>query len=335
MNNLLESFGFSGDLQAIALVASAIISVCFFIFLIASITNRARKRREKRILRVSAHATKGVSPAAVANLRRTQSTNSMDRFVTRFIPRPKNLRLRLERTGRSIGFGHYVLVMLVIAAGETFAAYHLVGLPLMIAALLGIASGVTIPHIFISSLISRRQARFTKEFPEGIDIIVRGLRAGLPVSESIIAVGRELSGPVRDTFADVSERLSLGDPVEVAVQNASVKIDTPEIKFFGISLSIQRETGGNLAETLSNLSDILRRRRQMKLKITALSSEARASAYILGCLPFVMFILLFLVNNVYIMKLFNDPRGITMVVVGLAMMSIGGFVMYRMVRFEI
>lgn len=335
MNEILENFGFNGDVQALAVVASAIISVCLFIFLIASATNRARKRRDRRISRVSAQAVKGVSPAAVANVRRTQSTNSMDRLVTRFIPRPQNLRLRLERTGLSIGFGHYVMVMVVIAAGETFSVHHLVGLPMMVAVLLGIASGVAIPHMFVSALISRRQARFTKEFPEGIDVIVRGLRAGLPVSESIVAVGRELSGPVRDTFADVSERLSLGDPVEVAVQNAAVKIDTPEIKFFGISLSIQRETGGNLAETLSNLSDILRRRRQMKLKITALSSEARASAYILGCLPFVMFLLLFLVNNVYIMKLFSDPRGIVMVVVGLAMMSIGGFVMYRMVRFEI
>jgi tight adherence protein B len=329
MSEILESLGFSGDLQAIAVVASAIVSVCLFIFLLASVTNRARKRREQRMLRVSARAAKSDSPAAVANLRRTQSTNSMDRLVSRFIPRPQNLRLRLERTGLSIGFGHYVMVMVVIAAGETFAVYHVVGLPLMVAVL------VAIPHMFISAMISRRQARFTKEFPEGIDVIVRGLRAGLPVSESIIAVGRELSGPVRDTFADVSERLSLGDPVEVAVQDAAVKIDTPEIKFFGISLSIQRETGGNLAETLSNLSDILRRRRQMKLKITALSSEARASAYILGCLPFVMFLLLFLVNNVYIMRLFSDPRGVVMVVVGLIMMSIGGFVMYRMVRFEI
>lgn len=189
--------------------------------------------------------------------------------------------------------------------------------------------------MLVGTLVKRRQARFTSELPEGIDVIVRGLRAGLPVSESIIAVGRELSGPVSDTFADVAERLSLGDPVEKAVLEAGVKIDTPEIKFFGISLSIQRETGGNLAETLANLSDILRRRRQMKLKIKALSSEARASAYILGCLPFVMFTLLYLVNNDYIMKLFNDPRGMALAVGGLFMMACGGFVMFRMVRFEI
>lgn len=332
MIELLEIFG--EDWRAIAVVASAIVSVCLFIFLIASVTNRARKHREQRLERATAYAIQTAGPS-VANVRRTDNSSSIDRFAFRFLPRPQNLRLRLERTGLPIGLGHYILVMAIIAVGEAFSAANFIGLPVPVAALLGIASGVAIPHMLIGFLIKRRQARFTAEFPEGIDVIVRGLRAGLPVSESIIAVGRELSGPVSDTFADVSERLSLGDPVEVAVQEAGIKIDTPEIKFFGISLSIQRETGGNLAETLSNLSDILRRRRQMKLKIKALSSEARASAYILGCLPFVMFTLLYLVNNSYIMKLFDDPRGIVMVVIGLCMMACGGFVMFRMVRFEI
>jgi tight adherence protein B len=333
MSELIEIF--SADWRAAAMIASAIVSVCLFIFMIASATNRARKRRERRIEGVTARTARGPAVSTTANLRRAQSTSSLDRIFTRFVPRPQNLRFRLECTGLPITLGHYVMVMLIIAVGEGYSAHAVVGLPLLIAALLGIASGVALPHMLVSALIKRRQAKFTAEFPEGIDVIVRGLRAGLPVSESIIAVGRELSGPVADTFADVSERLILGDPVEKAVQDVSGKIDTPEIKFFGISLAIQRETGGNLAETLSNLSDILRRRRQMKLKIKALSSEARASAYILGCLPFVMFTLLYLVNNDYVMKLFIDPRGVLMTVVGLVMMSIGGFVMFRMVRFEI
>ncbi len=333
MIEFLDSFG--GDWRAMALVGSAIASVCLFLFVVASATNRSRRRREQRFARVAQRASVRVVAEGVANVRRADSATSMDRFVTRIIPRPKNLRFRLERTGWKIGLGHYVMVMIAIAVAEGISAYSLVGLPAPIAVFLGIASGVAIPHVLVGVLISRRQAKFTQEFPEGIDVIVRGLRAGLPVSESIIAVGRELTGPVRDIFADVSERLSLGDPVEMAVQEVSPKIDTPEIKFFGISLAIQRETGGNLAETLSNLSDILRRRRQMKLKIKALSSEARASAYILGCLPLVMFRLLYLVNNGYIMRWFDDPRGIALVVGGLFMMCCGGFVMFRMVRFEI
>ena len=332
MTILLDIFG--EDWRAAAVVASAIFSVCLFIFLIASVTNRARKHRERRIDRATVKAIQSAGPS-VASLRRKDSSSSIDRFAFRYLPRPQNLRLRLERTGLPIGLGHYVLAMAIITVAEGFSAAHFIGLPALIAALLVIASGVAIPHMLVGTLVKRRQARFTADLPEGIDVIVRGLRVGLPVSESIIAVGRELSGPVSDTFADVSERLSVGDPVEKAVLEAGAKIDTPEIKFFGISLAIQRETGGNLAETLSNLSDILRRRRQMKLKIKALSSEARASAYILGCLPFVMFTLLYLVNNDYIMKLFNDPRGVALVVGGLFMMACGGFVMFRMVRFEI
>ena len=114
------------------------------------------------------------------------------------------------------------------------------------------------------------------------------------------------------------------------------RIDTPEFKFFIISISVQRETGGNLAETLDNLVDILRRRRQMKLKIKAMSSEARASAYIIGSLPFAMFGILLLINPGYAMELFHDPRGLIMVAVGLTSMpGHGVLVMAKMVRFEI
>ncbi len=333
MTDLIEIFG--DDWRAAAMIVSAVVSVCMFIFLVASATNSTRKHRMRRLEGVASRAARGPATPMMANLRREQSASSVDRFFTKFIPRPQKLRFRLERTGYPITLGHYVLIMLIIAVGEGYSVYASVGMPPMIAALLGVASGVALPHMLVNALIKRRQAKFTSEFPEGIDVIVRGLRAGLPVSESIIAVGRELSGPVAETFADVSERLILGDPVEKAVQDVSGMIDTPEIKFFGISLAIQRETGGNLAETLSNLSDILRRRRQMKLKIRALSSEARASAYILGCLPFVMFALLYLMNNEYVMKLFTDPRGMALTIAGLFMMTCGGFVMFRMVRFEI
>lgn len=333
MSALLEPFG--GDWQTAILILSAVVSVCLFLFVIASATNRARSHRKKRLDRASRATVQRATPNSVANLRRADNSSSVDKAFSRLLPRPQNLRRRLEQTGLPIGIGHYALVTILLILVETIASVRVIGFPLPLAILLGIASGVAIPHMFVGALIKRRQARFTQDFPEGIDVIVRGLRAGLPVSESIIAVGRELTGPVSETFADVSERLSVGDPVDKAVMEAGALIDTPEIKFFAISLSIQRETGGNLAETLANLSDILRRRRQMKLKIKALSSEARASAYILGCLPFVMFLLLYFVNYDYIIKLFVDPRGMVMVGVGLAMMACGGFVMYRMVKFEI
>ncbi|MEX2618076.1 MAG: type II secretion system F family protein [Alphaproteobacteria bacterium] len=323
------------DWQAAAMMASAMATVCLLIFVVSSATNRARKRRERRLARAALPSTARRIQQNVGSLRRKNDAGAMETAIGKLVPRPQELQKRLAQTGYPLRIGHYAMAVAAIAVANGFSVWATLGMPVGVAVLLGIASGVAVPQMLVTKMIKRRQAKFTKEFPEGIDVIVRGLRAGLPVSESIVNVGRELTGPVRDIFAAIAERLNFGDPVEQAVSEVTCMMDTPELKFFGISLSIQRETGGNLAETLSNLADILRRRRQMKLKIKALSSEARASAYILGSLPFVMFGLLYMVNNKYVMQLFEDPRGVVMVSVGLVMIFCGAFVMARMVNFEI
>ena len=153
--------------------------------------------------------------------------------------------------------------------------------------------------------------------------------------ESIRIVGQEFNGPVGTEFSLISDRVRFGQQLEDALWDAVKRIDLPDFKFFVVSLSVQRETGGNLAETLENLSNILRQRRQMKLKIKAMSSEARASAMILGALPFLMFSIMLLINSEYVMTLFTDPRGLIMVGFGLACLALGVGIMWKMVRFEI
>ena len=133
----------------------------------------------------------------------------------------------------------------------------------------------------------------------------------------------------------VTDGVKMGNKLEEMLWNSAVELNLQEFKFFTVSLAIQGETGGNLAETLENLSNVLRGRRQLKLKIKALSSEAKASAYIIGSLPFVMTLLIYLVNREYIMGLFLDPRGQFMIGFGLFMIASGAAVMYRMVKFEI
>ena len=123
--------------------------------------------------------------------------------------------------------------------------------------------------------------------------------------------------------------------LEDALADAIPRIDTTESKFFVVALAVQRETGGNLAETLENLSDVLRKRRQMKKRIKAMASEPKASAWILGCLPFIMFLIIFFVNTGYVMQLFSDPRGHTLITAGLISQAIGTLIMIKMVRFEI
>lgn len=272
------------------------------------------------------------------NLRAGASPTSMpqlEEFVKRLLPRPALLRERLDCTGKNISILQYVMISIAIGITSSVVRGIFFDFPTILAILFGIAVGAGLPHIVIGFMIKRRINQFTSRFAEAIDLIIRGLKSGLPVPESIRTVGEEFDGPVGDEFRKVADRIKLGESMDQALLDATKRINTPEFQFFVISLAVQRETGGNLAETLENLSEILRNRRQMKLKIKAMSSEAKASAYIIGSLPFIMFILLKLVNGKYVMALFEDPRGLVMVGIGVGFMVVGITVMMKMVKFEI
>jgi len=259
----------------------------------------------------------------------------LDRLARRVLPRQAALKQRLARTGKNIGVGSYLGLSAGLAVLCAAALGGIVGLSPVLSLAAGVLIGAGLPHIVVGRMAQKRLTRFTALFPDAIDLIVRGLRSGLPVTESIAAVGREMAEPVGSEFRRISESVRFGRSLEETLWDTAGRLDTADFKFFVISLSIQRETGGNLAETLSNLSDILRRRRQMKLKIKAMSSEARASAMILGSLPFVMFALIFLMNPGYETELFTDPRGRIMLFGGLLTMGVGILVMNKMVKFEI
>jgi tight adherence protein B len=265
---------------------------------------------------------------------RRASESRLDALVRRYLPRPAALRVRLEATGYPIGFSHYGLACVVLALAVLVAAL-LLGVPATLAILEGVATGVWLPHAAVGFLMTRRRMRFFKAFPEAIGLIVRGLRAGLPVTETIGVVGREIADPVGEEFRRVADQVRLGAPLEDALWQTARRIGLPEFNFLVISLSVQKETGGNLAETLENLETILRRRQQMRLKIRAMASEATASALILGALPFVMAVLMFLVSRDYMTVLFTQPLGRLMMAGGVASLTVGGFVMRQMVKFEI
>ncbi len=165
--------------------------------------------------------------------------------------------------------------------------------------------------------------------------MIRGIRSGLPVIECIGTAGQEMTAPVGPHLRSVSERVQLGETLEAALWRVARVIRKPEMDFFAVSISIQMETGGSLAEALGNLSDLLRKREHMKMKIKAISSEAKASAMIIGALPFLMLMLLTVMSPEYVMPLFLDPRGQLMLGAGLGSISAGAFVMWRMTQFEI
>ncbi|MEW4467980.1 type II secretion system F family protein [Parasphingorhabdus sp. JC815] len=250
------------------------------------------------------------------------------------ISRLDTLAIRLDRTGYTWSIAQFFYVcggLFAIVA----AALLLKGAPLMLCLFGGAAIGLGLPHMIVSFLIGKRVNKFTASFPDAIELLVRGLRSGLPVTETIGVVAREIDGPVGEEFTKVVDRIKIGRTMEDALGESAKRLDTPEFKFFCITLAIQRETGGNLAETLANLADVLRKRSQMKLKIKAMSSESKASAYIVGSLPFIVFGLVYSVNPEYLSGFFTEERLIIAGLGGLTWMSIGVFIMAKMVNFEI
>jgi len=244
------------------------------------------------------------------------------------------LALRLERTGRGWTVKQFAIATIVLVLLVTLIVFVQTGAALL-ALGLGIVAGAGIPHLIVGRLVTKRMNAFTAKFPDAIELLVRGLRSGLPVSETMNVVAREMPGPVGAEFRGVVERVKIGRSLDEALQVTADKLGTPEFQFFVISLAIQRETGGNLAETLSNLADVLRKRAQMKLKIKALSSESKASAWIVGALPFLVFAMIWWINPNYLAGFFAEDRLILTGMGGLTWMMLGVFIMSRMVSFEI
>ena len=248
--------------------------------------------------------------------------------------RMEALILRLHRTGKNWSVAQYFYVSLGIAIVVMLLIYMKTGAAFL-ALGVGLFVGAGLPHMAVSHYVNRRLNKFITKFPEAIELLVRGLRSGLPVTETMGVVASEVPGPVGEEFKMVNERIKIGRTMEDALQESADRLNTPEFNFFCITLAIQRETGGNLAETLSNLADVLRKRSQMKLKIKAMSSESKASAYIIGALPFGVFAIIYWINPTYMGGFFTDQRLIVAAMGGAIWMSIGAFIMAKMINFDI
>lgn len=248
--------------------------------------------------------------------------------------RAEALAMRLQRTGKNWSVSQYLYATLALVLFVGLIVYLQTG-AVALAAIGGVLIGAGLPHLVVGFFIKRRTAQFTARFADAIDLLVRGLRSGLPVTETLAVVAQEIPGPVGIEFKGIIERIKIGRSMEEAMQVSADRLDMAEFNFFCITLAIQRETGGNLAETLSNLSDVLRKRSQMKLKIKAMSSESKASAYIVGSLPFIVFGMIWWINPDYVGAFFTDERLIVIGLGGLGWMGIGVFIMAKMVSFEI
>jgi tight adherence protein B len=294
---------------------------------------KAVKRRVELIRERHGDVITGNAQAQIRKLF-AQRAGRLEGVASTLIPKPALLRKRLEMTGKDITLGKYMIVCAALLAIVTIALKFR-GAPILLSLLLGIFVGVGAPHFIIGKMIKRRINKFNSNFPDAIELMVRGLRSGLPITETLGIVASEIIGPVGAEFRMVADKMKIGRTMEAALQDTADRLGTAEFQFFVITLAIQRETGGNLAETLSNLADVLRKRAQMKLKIRAMSSESKASAYIVGSLPFVVFTLVWLINPHYMGNFFVDQRLMVAGLGGLLWMGIGAAIMAKMVNFEI
>ncbi|WP_294394488.1 type II secretion system F family protein [uncultured Sphingomonas sp.] len=293
-------------------------------------------RTQKRRLEAVRGRHSGAGSVTEVQLRRIAAlrTTKLDSTFQNLIPKPELLRRRLRATGKSWSLGGYAMA----CAGMTLLTWVLLGMrgmPLMLTFFLGLMIGIGGPHLVVGYLVKKRTRQFLTRFPDAIELLVRGLRSGLPITETLSVVGAEVPGPVGAEFRAITDRMRIGRTMEAALGETAERLNMPEFQFFVITLAIQRETGGNLAETLGNLADVLRKRLQMKLKINAMSSESKASAYIIGALPFVVFLLVWFANPSYMTGFFTDTRLMFAAAGGGIWMAIGVFIMAKMINFEI
>jgi len=295
------------------------------------------KSLERRLERVGPQGTvrKISQDGRVHAVRRsTDSGIAIINFLVGLLPNPDKIRSRLARTGKNITMGDYLLINAVSMAA-VFVFFHLLQWGFVMKVFITIIIGMGLPHMVIGFIGNRRIKKFLASFPEAIDTMCRGLRSGLPVTESIAAVGREMPDPIGTEFHRISDGVHMGKTLESAMWEVARRIDVPEFRFLIIAMAIQKETGGNLAETMGNLADLIRKRRQLRLKVKAMSAEAKASAMIIGSLPFIMFLLLLAISPDYIMTLFRDIRGKILLGAAVTWMSIGWATMLKMISFEL
>ncbi|SEH18788.1 tight adherence protein B [Sphingopyxis sp. YR583] len=321
------------NLPVILIIAGAFLAFSLLVILLGGPSSgKAKTRRLAMVKDRHANSTEAV---VAAQMRKTiQSGRKGDSSLVALLPRREELEKRLRRTGKGWTLTQYVFASMMVFVVVT-GGMLIVRAPILMAGLVGLFLALGLPYFVVGMAIKRRLAQFNARFPDAIDLLVRGLKSGLPVTETFQVVSHELPGPVGEEFKGIVERIRIGNTMEAALQESADMLGTPEFQFFCITIQIQRETGGNLAETLANLSDVLRKRAQMKLKIRAMSSEAKASAYIVGSLPFFVFGVVWSMNPSYLAGFFYEERLIIAGLGGLVWMSIGAGIMAKMVNFEI
>jgi tight adherence protein B len=291
-----------------------------------------RRKREITVAEIEQRRARRTPDAATS--RRQQVEDTLKKVEQRQRSR-KNppLAVRLQQAGLTISKQQFLLASVALGLAIAVLAM-LMRLDWYVAFGLAFVSAIGAPRWTLSYLKKRREQAFIAELPNAIDVIVRGVKAGLPLNDCIRVIAAETREPVKSEFRAIVESTSIGMPLTEAATKLYDRIPLPESNFFGIVIMIQQKAGGSLAEALSNLSRVLRERKKMKSKIQAMSMEAKASAAIIASLPIAVMLLVYLTSPSYIELLWTEPMGRLMLFCSAVWMMVGTFVMRRMINFD-
>ncbi len=329
----------SPETLQLGMIAVVAISLAAVIYIVASPYLSGQVKADKRIQGVTeakvSRTQRRVKEEEVSN-RRKQVSETLQDLEDRQKQKEKvSLRLRLQRAGLDVTPKSFWIASGV--SGVVFALGVFVSAPgagLLLPAAACFVGGFGLPRWIVSKMTKRRQKKFTNEFANAIDVIVRGVKSGLPLNECLNIIARESPSPIKEEFQELVEQTRVGVPLQDCFERMMQRTPLPEVKFFSIVVGIQAQAGGNLSEALGNLSGVLRDRKRLQAKVQALSAEAKASAGVLGSLPFAVMGMTYMSAPDYIRILFITKTGNFLLILAAFWMTLGVLVMRKMINFK-
>ncbi len=317
------------------IVAVSAAAAIYFVVAPMLSSDAAEKRlqgvTENRVVRNQRRAQ-----ADLVQSRRKQVADTLKELEHRQKSKEKiSLRLRLQRAGLDVAPNRFWLASVGCGAVLAVVIYILTpGVTVLVPLAAGFVGTFGVPRWVLAQMTKRRQSKFLNEFANAIDVIVRGVKSGLPLNECLGIIARESPSPVREEFHELVEQQRVGVPLSECFDRMLTRMPMPEVKFFAIVIAIQQQAGGNLSEALGNLSGVLRDRKRLQAKVKALSAEAKASAAVLGALPFIVMTMVYVTSPGYISLLWTTKMGQFLLMAAGGWMTMGVLVMRKMINFK-
>jgi len=322
---------------ALAILVALSLGGAIYVFAYPYLSGEAKaEKRVKGVTESKSVRTQRRAKEEETSHRRKQVAETLKDLEDRQKSKEKvTLRLQLQRAGLDITPNVFWIVSAIVGLASGVGVFvTLPNLTPLVPVAVAFVAAFGIPRFVVAKLTKRRQKKFTAEFANAIDVIVRGVKSGLPLNECLGIIARESPSPIKEEFQEVVEHQRVGVPLQECFERMMLRMPLPEVKFFGIVIGIQAQAGGNLSEALGNLSGVLRDRKRMELKVKALSAEAKASAAVLAALPFIVMGMVYITTPEYIMLLFRLKTGQFLLMIAAVWMTCGVLIMRKMINFK-